>query len=284
VARRRRCAGPSDLTEEPTPRVWHVFATYLAAVAGIFAVSGFAILALISAYPDVPEEALLRSLPGLLAGSIASSTALMLTIALVVRPLEPARLRLLPGWETSRALAVMVVGMLTLGQALDSLTALAGFGDRGSMAVIRRALETARGPDLFGAVVVIGVLAGAAEEIFFRGYMQTRLRAYWPAPLAVTVTTLCFAILHFDPSIVHILLAGALSLYLGFVAEVSDSALPAIVCHVVNNVVFTLQTAFGAAVLDRTTNVALAVTCAVAFVACVMWLRRAAPPPPAVVP
>jgi uncharacterized protein len=243
-------------------------------------VSGFAILALVSAYPDVPEDALLRSLPGLLAGSVASSTALMLTIVLVVRPLEPARLRLLPGWETSRAIAVMVIGMLTLGQALDSLTALVGFGDRGSMAVIRHALEAARGPDLFGAVVVIGVLAGCAEEVFFRGYMQTRLRAYWPPRLAVAVTTLCFAVLHFDPSAVHVVLAGVLSLYLGFVAEVADSTLPAIVCHVINNVVFTLQTALGGTVTDHATNVALSIGCTVAFVACVAWLRRAAPRPP----
>ncbi|HUF92078.1 MAG TPA: hypothetical protein VMR23_06855, partial [Candidatus Limnocylindria bacterium] len=107
-----------------------VFATYVAAVAGIFAVSGVAIVALVSAYPDVPEETLLRSLPALLAGSVAASTALMLTIVLVVRPLEPGTLRLRPGWESGRALGMMVLGMLALGQSLDSLTMLAGLGDR----------------------------------------------------------------------------------------------------------------------------------------------------------
>jgi membrane protease YdiL (CAAX protease family) len=260
-----------------------VFATYVAAVAGIFAISGLAILALVAAYPDVPEDALLRSLPGLLAGSLASSSALMLTIALIVRPLHPAGLRLVPGWETGRALGVMVVGMLTLGQALDSLTTLAGLGDRGSIVVIRSALASARGPDLFGAVVVIGVLAGGAEEIFFRGYMQTRLRAFWPARRAVAVTTLCFAGLHFDPAVIHILLAGALSLYLGYITESAGSALPAILCHVVNNIVYTLQTALGGVVTDRATNVALAAGCALAFVACVMWLQRATPRPRATV-
>ena len=255
----------------------------MAAVAGIFAISGFAILALIAAYPDVPEEALLRSLPGLLAGSMASSTALILTLLLVVRPLEPAHLRLLPGWESGRTLAVMVIGMLALGQALDSLTALAGLGDRGSMALIRHALASARGPDLFGAVVVVGLLAGSAEEIFFRGYMQTRLRAFWPAPAAVAVTTVCFAGLHVDASAIHIVLAAALSIYLGFVSEISGSTLPAIVCHVVNNVVFTLQTALGGTVADRATNATLAVGCALAFVACVVWLRRTRPPSAAAV-
>ena len=52
----------------------------------------------------------------------------------------------------------------------------------------RRVLETAVGPDLFGAVVVFGVIAGAAEELFFRGYMQTRLAEAWGPSRAIVVT------------------------------------------------------------------------------------------------
>lgn len=255
-----------------------VFATYVAAVAGIFAVSGVAIIALVSAYPDVPEQTLLRSLPALLAGSVAASTALMLTIVLAVRPLAPETFRLRPGWESGRALGVMVIGILALGQSLDSLTTLAGLGDRSTMATVRRVLQQAAGADLFGAVIVIGVLAGTAEEIFFRGYMQTRLRQRWTAPLAIAVTSVCFSILHVDPSGVHVALAFALSLYLGFVAELTGSALPAVVCHVVNNVVYTLQTALGGTVTDTRTNVILAVVCAALFVAVIGWLRAARPP------
>lgn len=256
-----------------------VFATYVAAVAGIFAVSGVAIVALVSAYPDVPEETLLRSLPALLAGSVAASTALLLTIVVVVRPLEPGTLRLRPGWESGRALGMMVLGMLALGQSLDSLTMLAGLGDRGAMATIRSVLQQAGGADLFGAVLVIGVLAGTAEEIFFRGYMQTRLRARWSAPVAVAATSFCFSILHIDPSGIHVVLAFALSAYLGFVAELTGSVLPAILCHVVNNVVYTLQTALGGTVTDTGANLVLAIAGTVLFVAIIRWLRAARPPP-----
>src|SRR5256886_12911355 len=52
----------------------------------------------------------------------------------------PIFLRLVPGWETGRALAVMVVGMLALGQSLDSLTMLTGLGDKGTLAAMRGAL------------------------------------------------------------------------------------------------------------------------------------------------
>jgi len=262
-------------------RVWRVFATYAAAVAGIFATSGVAIVALKSMFPDVADQALLQSLPGLIAGSLAASTALILTILMIVQPPTPAALRLLPGWETERALLIMMFGMLALGQLLDSLTWLAGLGERGSMVVVRRVLEGVVGPELFGAVVVFGLIAGVAEEIFFRGFMLTRLREHWGGPRAVVVTAACFGVLHVDTSGIHMALAFLMGAYLGFVAERTGSTLPAIVCHVVNNVVYTLQTALGGTLEDRASNAAVAVGCLVLLVICVAWLRRAAPPAPA---
>jgi membrane protease YdiL (CAAX protease family) len=264
------------MEERPT-RAWHVFAAYGAAVAAIFATTGLAIEALRALYPDVPEKALVRTLPGLLAGSLAASSGLLLTLLLVVRPLDPARLRLRPGWETGPALAVMTLGLLALGQALDSLTILLGLADRGSLTLVREVLAGTGGADLFAAVLVLGVAAGSAEEIFFRGYMQSRLRAHWSPSRAVAATSLAFAALHVD--LVHGALALALGLYLGFVAEVTGSTLPAIVGHVVNNVVYTLQTALGVALVGREANVAAAVLAAALFVLCVWWVRRAAPRP-----
>jgi membrane protease YdiL (CAAX protease family) len=263
--------------EEPTGRPWHVFATFLAAIAGIFATTGVAIEALRATYPDEPEATLVRTLPGLLAGSLAASCGLLLTLLLVVRPLDAGRLRLRPGWETGPALAIMTLGLLALGQALDSLTTLAGLADRGSLGLIRRALQGAGGPDLFGAVLVLGVAAGTAEEIFFRGYMQSRLREHWSAAAAVIATSTAFAVLHLDGSAVHTVLAFALGLYLGFVVELAGSTLPAIVCHVVNNTIYTLQTALGLAVVGREAHLVTAVVAAGLFVFCVWWLRRAAP-------
>jgi len=258
--------------------VWRVFGTYVIAVVGIFVASFVAIVTLKSIFPDTPDQALLHSLPALIAGSLASSFALVFTLLAVVQPTTPAALRLAPGWETGRALAVMILGMLALGQALDSLTWLLGFGQHGAMMLVRRVLEGAVGPDLFGAVVVLGPIAGAAEELFFRGYMQTRLGEAWGAPRAVVVTAACFGVLHVDLSGVHMTLAFAMGLYLGFIVERTGSVLPAIVCHVVNNVAYTLQTAFGGTVRDRALNAVIAVACALAFALCLAWLHRAVPP------
>lgn len=262
---------------EPPRSIWLVVVAYLAAVVGIVALSGVAMLAVIGLYPDVPEQVLLRSPPALVAGSLAAAAALAITVAAMARPLDATRLRLRPGWESGRDLLVMVVAMLTLGQSLDSLTTVLGLGDSGTLPVLREALAGAVGPELFLVVLSVGVVGPAAEEVFFRGYLQSELRRRWPAWAAVIATSAGFAVLHVDPTGVHVALALVLGLYLGFVVELTGSTLPAVVCHVVNNVVFTLQTAAGAGVGDRATHGWVAAAAATVFVACLLWLRRARP-------
>ena len=260
------------------PRLWPVFVAYVLAFVSIVGFSLVAAAIVRAAFPELSEREVFEGLPGLLAGGIASSAALMVTVAMAARPAAAARLRLLPGRETGDHLAAMILGTLALGQLLDSATMLAGLGNRGAMAVIRRAIESAAGPELFAAVIVIGFLAGAAEEVFFRGYMQTRLRERWPAPAAIVVTSVAFGLLHLEW--LHALLALALGLWLGVITEQAGSALPAVASHIVNNVVFTVLTATVGTVQDRETNAALLAASAVVFVACVLWIRRPSGAPP----
>jgi hypothetical protein len=109
------------MMEERAGRPWHVFATYLAAVAGIFATTAIAVETLHSLYPDVPTTTLVRTLPGLLAGSLAASSALLLTLMLSCarssRPLPPAA-----GRESGSTLLAAVVGLRGAEPGLDSLT------------------------------------------------------------------------------------------------------------------------------------------------------------------
>src|SRR2546428_12693039 len=137
-----------------------------------------AIVTLKSMSPATPDQALLQSLPALIAGSLASSFALIFTLLAIVQPATPAALRLLPGWESGRALGVMALGMLALGQTLDSLTWLVGLGERGSMVIVRRGVEGGGGADLLGAAPVFGRVRGTGGGRFFRGAIAT------PAPLA----------------------------------------------------------------------------------------------------
>jgi membrane protease YdiL (CAAX protease family) len=253
-------------------RVWIVFFTYGLAAVAILLMSVVAGMVLHALEPDIPPAEVFQGLRGLIAGGIASSGALLCTVFVATRGIPPSRIRLAPGHETGRHLLVMVVGVLSLGQALDSITVVTGSSERGAMAVIRQALAGASGFDLFAAVVVIGVLAGAAEEIFFRGYMQSLLRERWRPGTAVVVTGVCFSALHLD--LVHAAVALALGLALGFITELSGSALPAAACHVVNNSAFTLLTAALGQLPGGTLNLTLLAVTAVVFLACVVWLHR----------
>ena len=246
---------PDAATTPPrAPRVWPVFVIYLLAAVGIVAVSVVALPIVHALYPDLPEREI--SLPTLLAGGLATATALMMTLLAAVRPLDAQRLRLLPGRETGLTLGLVIVGTLALGQMLSSATVLAGLDGKGAMVEIRRAL------------------AGAAEEIFFRGFMQTALRAAWRPGAAVTVTAVAFALLHIEP--IHATLALALGLWLGAVTERTGSALPAVAAHVVNNVVSTILTAQGLEIQGVRLNLAVGGLCAAAFVAAAVALRRQA--------
>ncbi len=265
----------SDRATPREARVWPVFVAWVMAFVTIVLLSVLAAALVASVYPDVAPSELLRRLPGLLAGASASSLGLILTILLVDRTLDPARLRLRPGRETGRDLVLMILGMLALGQTLDSLTTLVGLGRRGALWDARQTLAGVTGEDLFAAVLVIGLLAGSAEELFFRGFMQTRLRARWPTVWAVLATSVCFGLMHIEW--LHALLAFLLALYLGFITELCGSALPAMVAHVVNNTLFTLLTALGGTVSAFLPNLVLLGAGVVIFVACIVLLRRALP-------
>lgn len=253
-------------------RVWPVFVAFLVAV-----ILAFVLLAILSAIvhgpdADLAKQAEAPSLGLLLTSASASSMALLLTVLIMSRPLDLTRLRLRPGRETGRHLAAMIGGVLALSQAEDSFTTIAGFGEKGTLLMIRRALAGAGGLELFGAVMIIGLVAGTGEELFFRGYMQTRLAERWRPSTAVLVTSVCFGLLHLDP--VHALLAFVIGLYLGTITELAGSALPAVVCHVINNVNATMLTARLGTVKGFWPNVALLVLSSVVCVGCLLWLRR----------
>src|SRR5712691_3127147 len=243
------------------PRVWPVLVAYLLAFVSIVSFSLVAALLLRAEFPELSEREVFDGLPGILASATASAAALVVTLLIVARPVDPVRLRLLPGRETGAQLGAMIVGTLALGQALDSAT----------------------GPDLFAAVVVIGVLAGSAEEMFFRGYMQGRLRERFTPAVAVVMTSVAFSLLHLEW--IHAGMALVLGLWLGFVTEQAGSALPAVAAHVINNALFTLLTALLGNIDDRALNMMLLAAASVIFVGCAFWVRRlSSAPPPSVKP
>ncbi len=84
---------------------------------------------------------------------------------------------------------------------------------------------------LFLAVVI---MAPVGEEIVFRGFLQKFLEEHWKdITRAVLITSLFFAMIHFNPFwTVQIYLLGVI---LGFLAWKTNSIIPSIVLHSLNN-------------------------------------------------
>ncbi len=84
---------------------------------------------------------------------------------------------------------------------------------------------------LFLAVVIV---APIGEEIVFRGFLQKFLEKYWnDITRAVLVTSLFFAMIHFNPFwTIQIYLLGVI---LGFLSWKTKSVIPSILLHISNN-------------------------------------------------
>lgn len=90
-------------------------------------------------------------------------------------------------------------------------------------------------------VLLIALLSGTVEEIFFRGALQPALvHAFGSKALGLLVTTAGFAVIHTGRSAAlraWMPFAFVLGLFLGAVTLACDNILPAMLCHVTVNAV-----------------------------------------------
>lgn len=101
---------------------------------------------------------------------------------------------------------------------------------------LRRMAELIAGSDgAFFVVLLLGasLVPGFAEELFFRGYVQSRLVARYGAAAGMLLPTLVFALAHGDPQ--HILLVAWIGVWLAYVAWRASSTWVSIACHASNN-------------------------------------------------
>ena len=121
-------------------------------------------------------------------------------------------------------------------------------------------------------MVVVGVLAPIGEELFFRGYLQTRLRQVWRPGPAILVTALAFGVIHGEP--VHGVLAFLLGLYLGLVTERAASVVPAVVCHAANNSVSVVLSAWVGSPESFPVNAVIFLVTAPVVAGAIWWMSR----------
>nr|WP_242544329.1 CPBP family intramembrane glutamic endopeptidase [Corallococcus sp. NCSPR001] len=208
---------------------------------------------------------------------LAGTLALGLSLAggwLSPRPLRD-RLRLgggvpLPAW----AWVAAAVGCFSVGQSLESLAVLTGAW--GWTASLKGLLAAGQGPlGTFALLLFFGSpVAGTAEELFFRGYAQTRLVERWGRTAGIVGSATLFGLLHLDP--IHGPIALLMGVYLGWLAAHTGSVRLPIFVHMLNNGTSFLLTRYAppAEEYPASLHAALLVVCTFLAVGAVVSLRR----------
>lgn len=174
--------------------------------------------------------------PGILAGGLVTALAFG-GVAVLGGVLSPAgaaaRLRLgaSPRWLATGLAATPV--LLGVGMVASQVAVALGLSERGTLPMLRRAFAGLSPPLFALALLIVGVGAGVGEELFFRGYLLTRLEQRARPWVANALVALAFALAHFDP--VHSTFAFLIGLVQGWTARRSGSIRPAIVAHTLNN-------------------------------------------------
>jgi membrane protease YdiL (CAAX protease family) len=87
--------------------------------------------------------------------------------------------------------------------------------------------------ELILIVLVVAITPSICEEVFFRGFIQKSFELQMRPWLAIFITSAFFALYHFNPY--GLLALGALGIYFGFSAYLSNSIFIPMVLHFINN-------------------------------------------------
>ncbi len=167
--------------------------------------------------------------------------ALLAAVALVLRPnaRTGVALHMAPGRTFVLAFGALGFAYAAAALAHTFLTPFIGSWSE-AVAILRAVgsddgrLEHA-GPGLAAIILLRACfLAPLGEELLFRGVLFAWLRQRLSASLTIALTSVAFAAIHVYPPIFP--LAFATGVALGWIRERSSSTAPAIVAHVVHNV------------------------------------------------
>lgn len=234
---------PAAPPEPPPPTVWQSFVTL--ALSLVFVLGSGVVIAiglmLNNARQGIKVSPLdLMTSPGVIvASAFVTQVALFISVRffpVLLKDVGPdgwlARVR----WEASRLHLGRVV-LAWLGTlATGSLATYILEPLRQASDILTRFAEVARNasPVLFAMLLLVGAIApGIAEELMFRGLLQTRFIQRWGPVAGIATTALLFGAYHFD--IRQGLAAMAMGWWIGWLAWRDGSIVNVAFGHMLNN-------------------------------------------------
>ena len=98
-------------------------------------------------------------------------------------------------------------------------------------------------PQLIAEIICIALFPAIFEEILVRGYLRKNLENYFNQTTVIIITAVLFAFLHGDiRSFIPTFIAG---IYLAYLVYRTNSIIPSMIVHFVNNALITCITFFG---------------------------------------
>ncbi len=82
--------------------------------------------------------------------------------------------------------------------------------------------------------IILSVIPALVEETLFRGYLQRRFLQRWSPAVAISVSSLLFALMHMD-SLLHVIAVVPLGLVNGLLAYRTNSVKPGMMVHAIHN-------------------------------------------------
>jgi membrane protease YdiL (CAAX protease family) len=276
-------APPSPLER---PRVWTVFVAFMATYVAAIAVSGVVLGIVVATRlspgsagdPDAVRTVASAAVAsgGFMIGTALATAMSEVLVAVVAGALSRERLsaRLAIGRSrlAPRTFAVATLGAIAASSTFDAAFGALGREQAGSVERLARVVAGLSPTGLAAMLFVAGLVAPIAEELFFRGYVQTRLCRRFGAWPGVVFASVLFGLVHLDwvqsPS------AFLIGLYLGWLAQRTGSIRPSMLAHAANIVVWMLATwAHLGTGLARPAHAALLILYTAALVLGVRWLR-----------
>lgn len=232
--------GLNELEPPKPPRVWPSFATLGLALLAILVSGGvLGVVVIVKGGKDASPAALMAQPGFLISAAALSQVCLLLAVWLLPRLFRDvgeagwrARVRWRPERFSVIDVVVCAVGTQAIGAAALSALNLAQV--KGGLLASMSGAAKATSPAEFAWLLVFGAIApGLAEELTFRGLLQTRLVERWGALAGLLVSATLFGAWHLD--LRQGLMAMTMGLWLGWCAQRQQSIVNVAFAHVLNN-------------------------------------------------
>jgi len=228
------------------PRIWTVFVMFGAVIAVLLIAQVIAIFIILAQHntpftPDSIQDRLqsLMASPSVYLPLFALTFLIVGGSAVAGAVLSPVKFkqRLELGAPRVRwwRVCAMTIGTVAASWLIMLIITLFPLPKGGALENLGEMISRAKGWVLVAQIAAIGLIGPLAEELLFRGYIQTRLALRMGPAGAIAITSVFFGVLHFDP--VQSTYAAILGVFLGYIAYTSKSIWPAWLGHAANNTV-----------------------------------------------